>query len=167
MARILVIEDNPVNLELLVDLLEAWGHRTLVATDGDEGLAVVRRERPALVICDLQMPGRDGYSVAAAIRADPVLRHLPLIAVTAFARVGDRERAIEAGFDDALCAFLAEVGIGRALYDAEQRLTVTLTEIGFRAFAPARGQAHGSGGGRVFAWVGHAFIELHGDVGAQ
>lgn len=99
MARILVIEDNPLNLELLTDLLEAWGHRTLVATDGDAGLELLKRERPDLVLCDLQMPGRDGYGVAAAIRADPALRALPLVAVTAFAMVGDRERALDAGFD--------------------------------------------------------------------
>jgi two-component system cell cycle response regulator len=80
-------------------LLHAWGHRTLIAADGDEGLAVARRERPDLIICDIQMPGTDGYGVARALKADPTLRHIPLIAVTAFAMVGDREKSLAAGFD--------------------------------------------------------------------
>lgn len=99
MALILVVEDNPVNLELMTYLLQAHGHRTLAAHDGIEGLAMARDARPDLVICDLQMPGLDGFGVAAALRADPVLGRLPLVAVTAAAMVGDRERALAAGFD--------------------------------------------------------------------
>jgi two-component system cell cycle response regulator len=98
-ARILVIEDHPINLELMSYLLHAWGHRTLIAADGDEGLAVAQRERPDLIVCDIQMPGLDGYGVARALKADPELRHIPIIAVTAFAMVGDREKALAAGFD--------------------------------------------------------------------
>lgn len=99
MALILVIEDNVVNLELMCYLLQAYGHRTQSAMDGATGLARARRETPALVVCDLQMPVLDGYGVATAMRADPALRAVPLVAVSAAAMVGDRERALAAGFD--------------------------------------------------------------------
>jgi len=99
MALILVIEDNAVNLELMTYLLQAHGHGTLSATDGAAGLALARQARPDLVICDIQMPGLDGHGVARALRADPLLARLPLIAVTAAAMVGDRDRALASGFD--------------------------------------------------------------------
>ncbi len=99
MALILVVEDNALNLELMVCLLEAHGHRTLQAHDGLEGLALARSAAPDLVLCDLQMPGLDGWSVARTLRADPATAALPLVAVTAAAMVGDRERALAAGFD--------------------------------------------------------------------
>lgn len=98
-ARVLVVEDNPINLELMTYLLNAWGHRTLSAGDGDEGIALARRERPDLIVCDVQMPGTDGYGVARALKADPAMRAIPLIAVTAYAMVGDREKCLAAGFD--------------------------------------------------------------------
>jgi two-component system cell cycle response regulator len=99
MARILVIEDNPVNLELMSYLLAAYGHETLTAADGAAGLSLARRQRPDLVICDIHMPGLDGHAVAQALRADPALESVPLVAVTAAAMVGDRERALASGFD--------------------------------------------------------------------
>lgn len=98
-ARILVIEDNPINLELMTYLLQAWQHEVEVARDGNEGLALARARPPDLVICDIQMHGIDGYEVARRLRADPVLKAVPLIAVTAYAMVGDHERALAAGFD--------------------------------------------------------------------
>lgn len=99
MARVLVIEDNPINLELMNYVLQAWQHEALQAADGETGLALARRERPDLILCDLQMPGMDGYAVARALRADTLLRHIPLLAVTALAREVDRDAALEAGFD--------------------------------------------------------------------
>lgn len=99
MALILVIEDNEVNLELMTYLLQAHGHRTLAARNGVEGLSMARGERPDLVVCDIQMPGLDGHSVAAALRGDVATAAIPLVAVTAAAMVGDRERALAAGFD--------------------------------------------------------------------
>lgn len=99
MALILVLEDNAVNLELMTYLLQAHGHRTLSAGDGEAGLALARQVRPDLVICDIQMPGLDGHGVAHALRADADLARLPLIAVTAAAMVGDRDRALASGFD--------------------------------------------------------------------
>lgn len=99
MARILVIEDNPVNLELMAYVLQAWHHQALMATDGPQGLVLARAEVPDLILCDLQLPGLDGYGVARALRADPALQRIPLLAVTAQARDTDRAAALGAGFD--------------------------------------------------------------------
>jgi two-component system cell cycle response regulator len=98
MAKVLVIEDNPINLELMSYMLQAWQHQALQAADGEAGLALARREKPDLILCDLQMPGMDGYAVARALRADAQLGHIPLLAVTALARDVDREAALAAGF---------------------------------------------------------------------
>lgn len=98
-ARILVIEDNQANLELMTYLLKAFGYDPLTAMQGDAGLAVARREKPDLIICDIQMPGMDGYAVARAIKAEADLASIPLVAVTAYAMVGDREKVLAAGFD--------------------------------------------------------------------
>jgi two-component system cell cycle response regulator len=99
MARVLVIEDNPDNLELMTYLLGAFGHTPLTAGDGEAGLDVARREQPDLIICDLQLPKIDGYAVVRQLKAHPALRRIPVIAVTAFAMVGDRDKALAAGFD--------------------------------------------------------------------
>jgi two-component system, cell cycle response regulator len=99
MARILVIEDNPVNLELMTYLLRAWGHTPVTAADGAAGIALAREARPDLVVCDIQMPGIDGYEVARLLRADAQLREVRLVAVTAYAMVGDADKARDAGFD--------------------------------------------------------------------
>ena len=97
--RILVIEDNPVNLELMTDLLEAFGFIVIAALDGARGIDLVRQEKLDLIICDVQMPGIDGYEVAYYLKRDPMLRRIPLVAVTALAMVGDREKVLAAGFD--------------------------------------------------------------------
>lgn len=99
MARFLVIEDNPANRELMAYLLRAFGHHVDEAGDGAGGLAALRRAPPDLVVCDLQLPDMDGRAVAQARAADPRLRAIPLVAVTAFAMVGDRDRILAAGFD--------------------------------------------------------------------
>lgn len=102
MARILVVEDNAINRELLRCVLEAWQHQALLAIDGEQGLAMAMQEAPDLVVCDLQMPRLDGLALAQALRRDPALRHLPLVALTALAREADRARALSAGFDAVL-----------------------------------------------------------------
>jgi two-component system cell cycle response regulator len=96
---VLVIEDNPINLELVTYLLRAWGHEAVTATDGEAGIALARAEPPDLVVCDIQMPGIDGYEVARLLRADAHLHDVPLVAVTAYAMVGDGDKALAAGFD--------------------------------------------------------------------
>ena len=98
-ARILVIEDNATNLDLMTYLLSAFGHTPLTAPDGEEGLQAAQRETPDLIICDLQLPRLNGYEVARWLKSHPGLRATPLVAVTALAMVGDREKVLAAGFD--------------------------------------------------------------------
>ncbi|OFA01224.1 EAL domain-containing protein [Duganella phyllosphaerae] len=98
-ARILIIEDNATNMELMVYLLRAFGYTPLSASDGEAGVEAARREQPDLIICDVHLPKLDGYGVVAALKADPATREIPALAVTALAMVGDRERLLEAGFD--------------------------------------------------------------------
>jgi len=98
-ARILVIEDNTTNLDLMVYLLEAFGYTAIRARNGAEGLEAVRRECPDLIVCDLIMPGIDGYEVARRLKGSADFRSIPLIAVTALAMVGEREKALAAGYD--------------------------------------------------------------------
>jgi CheY-like chemotaxis protein len=97
--RILVVENNPENLELMRYLLHSFGHATLSAHNGEEGVAITSRERPRLVLCDINMPRLDGYGVVRALKSDPKLRRIPLMAVTALAMVGDRDKILAAGFD--------------------------------------------------------------------
>lgn len=99
MARVLVIEDNGPNLELMTYLLNAFGHATEAARDGDEGVATATRGGFDLVVCDIQLPGRDGFGVAEELRRRMAGAAMPLVAVTAFAQVGDREKVLAAGFD--------------------------------------------------------------------
>jgi CheY-like chemotaxis protein len=98
-ARILLIEDNPDNLELMSYLLGAYGHTVTTAEDGENGIAVAREVKPDLVACDIHLPGVDGYGVAKALKADASLNGTPVVAVTALAMVGDREKILAAGFD--------------------------------------------------------------------
>ena len=99
MARILIIEDNPTNMELMSYLLTAFGHTPLMAFDGESGVRMAREQRPDLILCDVYLPKLDGYGVVAALKGDPGLRAIPVLAATALAMVGDRERLMEAGFD--------------------------------------------------------------------
>src|SRR3989442_10690573 len=98
-ARILIIEDNPTNLELMVYLFRAFGYAPLTARDGQEGLEAITREAPDLIICDLEMPGVDGYQVGRQVKSRSRLQKVPVVAVTAFAMVGDRDKVLMAGVD--------------------------------------------------------------------
>ncbi|HEX9782985.1 MAG TPA: response regulator [Opitutaceae bacterium] len=98
-TRILIIEDNSANSDLMVYLLNAFGYDSISAETGEERLTSVRNAPPDLVLCDVHLPGIDGYAVARAIKGDPELRGLPIVAVTALAMVGDREKVLAAGFD--------------------------------------------------------------------
>lgn len=98
-ARILIIEDNPTNLELMCYLLHASGHVLFTASDGPAGIELARLTNPDLIVCDLQLPGLDGYEVARRLKEDPVLRTVPLVTVTSYAMFGDRDLAVAAGFD--------------------------------------------------------------------
>ncbi len=98
-ARILIIEDNAANMALVEYLLKAAGHLTQAATDGAEGVRMARKERPDLVLCDLQMPVLGGYEVLQQLRSDANTRAIPIVAVTAFSTPGDQTKVIEAGFN--------------------------------------------------------------------
>lgn len=98
-GRILVIEDNPTNLELITYLLRAFGYTVLAAADGGDGIEFAHREKVDLIICDVHLPKVDGYEVAYRLKKHPVLCEIPLVAVTALAMVGDREKVLAAGFD--------------------------------------------------------------------
>jgi two-component system cell cycle response regulator DivK len=95
--RILLIEDNAQNRYLVTFILEARGWEVIHAADGPSGLELAATSDPALILLDIQLPGMDGYDVARALRADPKLDAVPVVAVTSYAMAGDRERCIEAG----------------------------------------------------------------------
>lgn len=95
--NILMIEDNEQNRYLATFLLERRGHRVVSACSGPEGIAQAARERPDVVLLDIQLPEMDGYAVAAALRRNPDLAGVPILAVTSYAMTGDREKALAAG----------------------------------------------------------------------
>jgi CheY-like chemotaxis protein len=97
-VRILVIEDNATNLELMRYLLDAFGHKVTTSSNGKDGIELARRILPDLIVCDVQMPGVDGFQVARALKEVPSLARIPLIAVTALAMVDDRGKVLEGGF---------------------------------------------------------------------
>ena len=97
-ARILIIEDNPANMELVRYLIESAGHTAVVAADGSEGLEVARGTRPDLVITDLRMPVMDGFEFLRRFRMDPLFGDTAVVAVTASSMAGDRDKTLAAGF---------------------------------------------------------------------
>jgi two-component system cell cycle response regulator DivK len=98
-ATVLVVEDNPLNLKLVRDVLGHAGYRVLAAGDAERGIAMARAERPDLVLMDVQLPGIDGVEALARLRADGATARIPVVAITALAMKDDRERFLAAGFD--------------------------------------------------------------------
>jgi two-component system cell cycle response regulator DivK len=98
--RILVIEDNPDNRMLIIDVLDSLDYVCLEAMNGEQGIEIARREHPDLILMDLSLPRKDGWTAVSEIKANPDLARIPVIAMTAHAMVGDRERALSAGCDD-------------------------------------------------------------------
>lgn len=96
---ILLIEDNEQNRYLTTFLLEQGGHQVVAAESGPLGIELARQTCPALIVLDIQLPEMDGYAVARVLKGDPRLRSIPVVAVTSYAMVGDREQAIAAGCD--------------------------------------------------------------------
>ena len=97
--KILIVEDNPQNMRLIEMTLGAKGYRLLKATDGEEALETALRDKPDLIITDIQLPKTDGLELTKRLRQMPALNHIPIIAVTAYAMKGDKERIIGAGCD--------------------------------------------------------------------
>jgi len=95
--KILVIEDNEQNLYLITFMLEKNGYEVIQARDGREGVELAARVEPALILLDIQLPGMDGYAVARELRSIPALAVVPMVAVTSYAMVGDKEKALAAG----------------------------------------------------------------------
>ncbi len=100
--RILVVEDNSDNMTLIVDVLASMDYDVIQANDGEQGIEVAEKEKPDLILMDLSLPRVDGWQATAHIKADPDLKHIPIIALTAHAMIGDKERALQAGCDDYL-----------------------------------------------------------------
>lgn len=96
-AKILLIEDNPQNRYLAKFLLEQKGHTVTEAETGLKGLELAVALLPDLILLDIQLPGMDGHAVASALKGTPGLCHIPIIAVTSYAMVGDREKCLSAG----------------------------------------------------------------------
>jgi two-component system cell cycle response regulator DivK len=99
MARILIIEDNSINMKLAVALLHQQGHDVLQAVDAEEGTRLARESMPDLILMDIQLPGMDGLTASRLLKADAATRGIKIVALTALAMKGDRERVAEAGCD--------------------------------------------------------------------
>ena len=100
MAKILLVEDNETNRDMLSRRLERRGYQVALAVDGEQGVSMARSELPDLILMDMSLPVLDGWEAAQRIKAAPETRAIPIIALTAHAMVGDREKSIAAGCDD-------------------------------------------------------------------
>jgi two-component system, cell cycle response regulator DivK len=99
-SRILVVEDNRDNMTLITDILESLNYTVIHAYDGQNGVQLAQSELPNLILMDLSLPIMDGWTATREIKRNEQLKHIPVIALTAHAMSGDRERAIDAGCDD-------------------------------------------------------------------
>ena len=97
--RVLVVEDQEDNRRIMRDLLTSAGYEMLEAVSGEEGVTLAERERPDLILMDIQLPGLDGYEATRRIKGNAALRHIPIVAVTSYALSGDDAKAMEAGCD--------------------------------------------------------------------
>ncbi len=100
MTKILYVEDNDDNIYMITRRLGRHGYEVVVAKDGEEGMAMARSEAPALILMDLDLPVLDGWEATRRLRASDETRHIPIVAVSAYAMVSDRQQAFAAGCDD-------------------------------------------------------------------
>lgn len=100
MAKILVVEDNELNRDMLTRRLARKGYEVIAAVDGEEALTKIRGEEPDLVLMDMSLPVLDGWEATRQLKADPATRSIPVIALTAHAMSDDRQRALDAGCDE-------------------------------------------------------------------
>jgi CheY-like chemotaxis protein len=96
---ILIVEDEPINLKLVGDLLKRIGYITIEATDGKQGVELARAKKPDLILMDIQMPVMDGLEATRVLKADATTKNIPVLALTSYAMEGDKERILEAGCD--------------------------------------------------------------------
>lgn len=100
MTRILLVEDNEMNSDMLSRRLRRKGYEVTIAEDGQLGVERALADQPDLILMDMSLPVMDGWTATRAVKANEATRHIPVIALTAHAVVGDREKALEAGCDD-------------------------------------------------------------------
>jgi len=100
MAKILLIEDNEMNRDMLSRRLQRKKYEIVMAVDGEQGVAMARSEKPDLILMDMSLPVMDGWEATRRIKSDPDLESVPIIALTAHAMQGDRDKSLEAGCDD-------------------------------------------------------------------
>lgn len=100
MARILLVEDNEMNRDMLSRRLEKRGHSIIIAVDGAVGVELAKKEKPDLILMDISLPVMDGWEATRQIKSDPALAAIPIIALTAHAMVSDRDKALAAGCND-------------------------------------------------------------------
>lgn len=100
MAKILLVEDNVMNRDMLLRRLERRGFEVLLAVDGEQGVALAQTEVPDLILMDMSLPVLDGWEATRRLKSEPETKKIPIIALTAHAMVGDRDKAIDAGCDD-------------------------------------------------------------------
>ena len=100
MPRILLVEDNEMNRDMLSRRLQRKGYDVLIAMDGEQGVAMARAEQPDLILMDMSLPVLDGWEATRKIKADPSVAAVPVMALTAHAMAGDQERCVAAGCDD-------------------------------------------------------------------
>ena len=99
-VKILIVEDNELNLDMLSRRLQRKGYEVISAIDGEKGVIMARTEHPDLILMDLSLPVLDGYEATRQLKSDPKTQVIPIIALTAHAMVGDREKAVAAGCDE-------------------------------------------------------------------
>ena len=100
MPKVLLVEDNEMNLDMLTRRLQRRNYEVLIAQDGARGIELARSEKPDLILMDMSLPVLDGWQATRQIKADDDLKHIPIIALTAHAIAGDREKALAAGCDE-------------------------------------------------------------------
>src|SRR5271157_3184426 len=123
-STILIVEDNELNMKLFHDLLEAHGYKTLQTRNGIDAIALARKHRPDLIVMDIQLPEVSGLDVTKWLKEDDSLRHIPIVAVTAFAMKGDEERIREGGCE----AYVSKpISVSRFLETIRQFIPLTLS----------------------------------------
>ncbi len=100
MAKILLVEDNETNRDMLLRRLQRKGYEVVIAVDGEEAIAIARSEHPELILMDISLPVMDGWEATRQLKASSETQNIPIIALTAHAMPGDREKSLEAGCDN-------------------------------------------------------------------